>query len=225
VILLAAEPAGLRAETPRGPDELEWPGPRIAFGTNEVVHAGYEAPQTPSSSKPAEAPDARPASPRSDEGSSAKGASGTARPGTTPLLPPRPEKARDAPRGAPWGGPSSWLNVAGSLAAVLGLFFILAWALRKTTPAACPVLPPEVLEVLGRAPLAGRQQVHLIRLGRKLVLVSVTPAGVEALCEVTEAEEVDRLAGLCRQGRPDSATATFRQVFHQLAGTSAGRVR
>jgi flagellar biogenesis protein FliO len=148
-----------------------------------------------------------------------------ARPGTTPLAPPRSEKARDVPRAAPWGGPSSWLNVAGSLAAVLGLFFLLAWALRKTTPVACPLLPTEVVEVLGRAPLASRQQVHLIRLGRKLVLVSVTPAGVEALCEVTDAEEADRLAGLCRQGRPDSATATFRQVFHQLAGVSAGRSR
>jgi flagellar biogenesis protein FliO len=84
-------------------------------------------------------------------------------------------------------------------------------------------LPPEVFEVLGRAPLAARQQVHLLRCGRKLLLVSVTQAGTETLAEVTEPEEVDRLAGLCRQAHTQSATAAFRQVFGQWAPRHSGR--
>lgn len=119
--------------------------------------------------------------------------------------------------------PSSLLKVAGGLGAVLGLFLIVAWAMRRVAPANPPLLPSEVLEVLGRAPLAGRQQVHLIRLGRKLVLVSVTPAGVETLSEVTEPEEVDRLAGICRQAVPGSATAAFREVLQQVVGKAGGR--
>ena len=54
----------------------------------------------------------------------------------------------------------------------------------------------------GRAPLAGRQHVHLLRCGSKLLLVSVTPGGAETLTEVTDPAEVDRLAGLCRQAHP-----------------------
>jgi flagellar biogenesis protein FliO len=107
--------------------------------------------------------------------------------------------------------------MASSLAIVLGVFFLVAWGLRRATPAAGTVLPGEVFEVLGRAPMASRQQVHLLRCGHKLVLVSVTPAGAETLTEVTDPVEVDRLAGLCRQAHPHSATAAFRQVLGQFA--------
>jgi flagellar biogenesis protein FliO len=114
-------------------------------------------------------------------------------------------------------------TVGGSLAVVLGLFFIFAWAMRRAAPRGSAILPGEVFEVLGRAPLAGRQQVHLLRCGAKLLLVSITPAGTEALTEVTDPLEVDRLAGLCRQAHPHSATAAFRQVFQQLAPKRPGR--
>jgi flagellar biogenesis protein FliO len=110
------------------------------------------------------------------------------------------------------------VTVGGSLALVLGVFFLIAWAVRRAAPHGLTVLPSEVVEVLGRAPLAGRQQLHLLRCGKKLILVSVTPAGAETLTEITDPEEVDRLAGLCQQARPNSATAAFRQVLRQLAG-------
>jgi flagellar biogenesis protein FliO len=115
---------------------------------------------------------------------------------------------------------SGWRGVAtlgGSLAVVLGLFFIVAWVMRRTASGAPPLLPSEVVEVLGRAALAGRQQVHLIRLGAKLVLVSVSPTGIETLSEVTEADEVQRLVGLCRREHASSATAVFRRVFEQFS--------
>ncbi len=110
------------------------------------------------------------------------------------------------------------VTLGGSLALVLGVFFLIVWAVRCAAPRGLTVLPSEVVEVLGRAPLAGRQQLHLLRCGKKLILVSVTPAGAETLTEITEPEEVDRLAGLCQQARPNSATAAFRQVLRQLAG-------
>ena len=104
---------------------------------------------------------------------------------------------------------------------VLGLFFIVAWSMRRTTPGSCSILPAEVVEVLGRAPLTSRQQVHLIRLGSKLVLVCVAPEGVEALGEITDPVEVDRLAGMCRQSQPNSATTLFRQTLRQFNGSRA----
>jgi flagellar biogenesis protein FliO len=118
------------------------------------------------------------------------------------------------------GSLTAMISVGSSLAVVLGLFFLLAWAMRKTSPRGSIVLPGEVFEVLGRAPLSGRQQVHLLRCGSKLLLVSVTPGGAETLTEVTDATEVDRLAGLCRQAHPQSATTAFRQIFQQFAPRS-----
>ena len=110
--------------------------------------------------------------------------------------------------------------MGGSLAIVLGLFLVVAWAMRKAAPRGSMVLPREVFDILGRAALGARQQVQLLRCGNKLLLVSITPAGVETLTEVTDPLEVDRIAGVCQQSNLKSATAAFRQVFQQLAPAS-----
>ncbi len=132
-------------------------------------------------------------------------------------LPLPPPGGRDRTPQTPRRGLTSGVTVVSSLALVLGVFFLVAWGMRRAAPASGAALPNEVFEVLGRAPMATRQQVHLLRCGQKLVLVSVTPAGAETLTEITDPAEVDRLAGLCRQAQPNSATAAFRQVFGQFA--------
>ena len=114
-------------------------------------------------------------------------------------------------------GPPSMTTLLGSLGVVLGLFLVAAWLLRRRTPQSMTKLPNEVYEVLGRGALAGRQQVHLLRCGSKLVLVSVTPGGAETITEITDPQEVDRVAGICRQTHPHSSSAAFQQVFEQLA--------
>lgn len=115
---------------------------------------------------------------------------------------------------------SAMITVGGSLTIVLGLFFVVAWAMRKAAPRGSLLLPKEVFDILGRAPLGARQQVQLLRCGNKLLLVSITPNGTETLTEVTDPLEVDRIAGICQQAHPKSATTAFRQVFQQLAPKS-----
>jgi flagellar biogenesis protein FliO len=100
------------------------------------------------------------------------------------------------------------------------LFLLCAWAVRRGTRKANLSLPEGVVSVLGRVPLAARQFAELIRVGNKLVLVSVTPAGAETLTEVTDPVEIDRLLGLCQQRHAHSSTAEFDQVFRQLADES-----
>jgi flagellar biogenesis protein FliO len=132
-------------------------------------------------------------------------------PATMPLAPGR------EPRTNPLSGNVPPLVTAlGSLAVVLSLFFALAWVLRRSNPKSAALLPQDVVELLGRAPLPGRQQMQLIRCGNKLLLVCLSQAGAETLTEITDPQEVDRLAGLCRQAQPHSATATFQQIFQQL---------
>jgi len=135
-----------------------------------------------------------------------------------PLRPPSKSLPNGAATLAPSAsGPPTLISVVGSLGAVLGLFFLLAWAMRRGASGSPTLLPKEALEVLGRAPLAGRQQVYLVRLGNKLVLVSVSPAGVETLSEVTEPDEVQRLVAICLQGQPNSAALMFRQALDRFA--------
>ncbi len=204
--------------------------PAARWRTKDVAPAAYESPAegpSASDSKPREmpqesdlalapdSPTSKPIDPGEDTAEIPTG-----RAPSIPFGPSREEKDAGDRRG-PRTGVGSVLTVVGSLAVVLGLFAVFVWALRRTAPRGSLLLPTEVVETLGRAPLAGRQQVLLIRVGKRLLLLSVTPDGAETLTEIDDPDEVTRLAGLCRQSHPDSASATFRQVFSQLSAPGA----
>lgn len=241
LILIAALPTGVAAQGPMrlGPSDRPEAGtldnrdlPKELFGRPRqgAVQVNYEEPvQLPahpasrsgnpeSMSGPPEPPRRVPVSP-SPEPQATRTLSPSNRAAPIPLSSPdRSERGKEGNASSRIGGFQSLVTVGSSLAIVLGLFFVVAWMLRRTTPGNSALLPGDVVEVLGRTPLASRQQVHLIRLGSKLVLISVTPAGVEALSEVTDPEEVVRLTGLCRQAQPNSSTAMFRQMLDQFTG-------
>ena len=135
------------------------------------------------------------------------------------LEPPKKAQATTSPA----AGMPSASTMVGSLAMVVGLFLLVAWVLRRGMPKQPRVLPAGILEVLGRAPLVGRQQVHLVRLGNKLLLLAITPGGIETLSEVTDPVEIDRLAGMCQQSGADSSTRAFNQVLGEFSEPRAGR--
>lgn len=109
-----------------------------------------------------------------------------------------------------------------ALAVVIGAFLIFAWALRRGGRKAGhnSILPSDVVSMLGRVPIAARHFAVLLRVGNKLVLVSLTPTGPQTITEVTDPVEVDRLVGLCQQCNPHSTTKAFEQVFQQLSRES-----
>jgi flagellar biogenesis protein FliO len=100
------------------------------------------------------------------------------------------------------GGKDAALNAAASLGIVLALFLAVAWAVRRGAPKGYTPLPTEAVEVLGRATLVGRAQVHLVRCGNKIVLVHASAGGVETLTEITDPAEVDRLHSICHPAAP-----------------------
>ena len=136
---------------------------------------------------------------------------------STPVPERIPSTARDQ------SSVGTLVTVSSSLAIVLAVFFLVAWVSRRTAPNGLAPLPAEVVESLGRAPLIGRQQAQLLRVGKKLVLVSITPSGVETITEITDLAEVDRLASLCQQTRPGSITDSFRNILSQYANEPAPR--
>jgi flagellar biogenesis protein FliO len=112
---------------------------------------------------------------------------------------------------------SSIYTVLWALAIVIGLFLVCAWLLRRRGKITINALPADVVSVLGRVPLSSRHFAQLLRVGNKLVLVLLTPAGAEPIAEVTDPAEVDRIVGLCQQLDPHSATREFEHVFRQLS--------
>jgi len=127
-----------------------------------------------------------------------------------PHTPANSEKNKPNPGGLP-----SPMTIIGSLALVLGIFFLIIWLLRRTSLGGIGSLPADIFEVLGRAPLADRQQVHLVRCGKKLLLVAIGTASAATLTEITDSEEIDRLASLCRKPQPNGTASVLRQVFRR----------
>jgi len=104
-----------------------------------------------------------------------------------------------------------------SLAAVVGLFLLVAWIMRRAAPRATQSLPSDVVQVLGRAPLAARNMMHLVRIGSKLILISLNGQSVATLTEITNPQDVEQLLARCERSRPGSISSTFRHVLHQFA--------
>lgn len=194
--LLATYPVGLSAQGVSYPNR--------AMSANDVARVAYE--------QPAYGQGAATVEPQQAITADRSLSTGTT-PERMPLAPQSSKDHKDANK--PVGGLQRFVTVGGSLAVVLGVFFIFVWVLRRTSPNGQGTLPGEAFEVLGRAPLANHQQAHLVRCGSKLLLVAVSATGAQTLAEITDPEEVDRLAELCRQSRPGRSVASFRQVFRQ----------
>lgn len=109
------------------------------------------------------------------------------------------------------------------LVLVVGLFLLCMWALRRGTKRINGLLPKEAVSVVGRTPLGARHFAQLLRVGNKLVLISVTPSGAEPLTEVTDPVEVERLLGLCLEGAPPATATDYEQVFRRLSQAPAAK--
>jgi len=105
-----------------------------------------------------------------------------------------------------------------SLGLVLGLFLLVVWSVRRGVPKGAGLLPAEAVEVLGRAPISGRQQMHLVRCGNKLVLLSATGAGVETLTEISDPVEVARLQEICRH--TTTPASALKRLFGRMGAPS-----
>lgn len=103
------------------------------------------------------------------------------------------------------------------VAITVGLLLSFVWLLRSLSPKSSRQLPREVVEVLGRLPLAGKQTTQLVRVGSKLVLVAVTPEGATTLTEIADPEEVARLVAACDAGSGRGEGAAFDRMLEELA--------
>ena len=115
------------------------------------------------------------------------------------------------------GGVGPVVTMFASLFLVITTFLILALLFRKVSPKGSRPLPRELFENLGRAPLTQKFQLHLLRLGNRLILVSVTLDGVQPITEITDPDEVVQLLGLCRRLDANSSSENFKKIFNSLA--------
>ena len=88
-------------------------------------------------------------------------------------------------------------RIIGGLAVVIGGYLGLVWLLKIINPAGSGAIPREALEVVGSAPLNSKQNLQLIRLGSKLMLMIHGPDGTQPVGEVNDPAEVEHLLAIC----------------------------
>jgi flagellar biosynthetic protein FliO len=88
-------------------------------------------------------------------------------------------------------------RVALSLAAVLGLIVILFWAAKRFLPrrALGGQTPGGGMQLLARLPVAPKQSLLLVQVGRRLLVIGDSGTGLSTLCEITDPNEAAALIG------------------------------
>lgn len=110
------------------------------------------------------------------------------------------------------------------LGIVLVLVSLCVWGLRKWMPKSVRFGGGDTIRILSRKYLSGKQSLCLARIGRRVVLIGVTPDRISAISEITAPEEVASLVAAVERGRPDSFTSTFNHMSDQeLADEAEGR--
>ena len=108
---------------------------------------------------------------------------------------------------------SGVIRVLGALGVVLGCIFIVRYAGKKFLGLQTAGDSNGVIQVLCRIPIAPRQQLMLIQIGRKMLLIANCGTSMNTLCEISDADEVAALAGQLQQRRRTSATSAFLSLF------------
>jgi flagellar biogenesis protein FliO len=104
-------------------------------------------------------------------------------------------------------------RVSLALIAVITLIFLLRWGGKSLFPAAIAAGRGQTVKVLARCPLAPRQQVLLIQVGRRIVVAADCNSQLNSLCSITDADEVASLIGEIRRDKSSPISTPFTSWF------------
>ena len=108
------------------------------------------------------------------------------------------------------------MRVAAALGAVIALILILRWVgQRALANGAVRGGKSAAVRVLSRTILAPKQQVLLLHVGKRIVVVGDSGGRMSPLCEIAEPDEVAALVGASQSVGCESAKAVFGSVFRR----------
>jgi flagellar biogenesis protein FliO len=117
-----------------------------------------------------------------------------------------------------------WPRVLLSLAAVAGLIVLARFLLKKANLSSRGLGKCAAMEVLGRSSLSMKHQLVLVRLGQRVLLLGLSPQGVNTLSELTAAQEIAQVLDSLRTGRGDEFLKTLQDKTAQFAEADAREV-
>lgn len=115
---------------------------------------------------------------------------------TVPLRRANRTSGSGTPQGDGESGPPVWYRTQiGALAVVLAAIAVCFWALRRWAPT-LRVRSAGAIRVVARTPLGPRQTIAVVQLGRRFLILGVSPGRVDNLGNVDDPREAGELAAL-----------------------------
>lgn len=103
-----------------------------------------------------------------------------------------------------------WVQTLAALALVAGLIFLAGRLLRRANRGGVTA-GSDVVEILARKGVGPKQQILLVRIGQRILVVGSSAAGLSALSEFTEEREIAALAESIAAAKGES----FLNVLHR----------
>ena len=108
--------------------------------------------------------------------------------------------------------PYSYPKILLAMAFVLGLIFALKWGTAKVAPG-ISLKSNKAISVLSRLPIGPRQQLILVKVGRRAVLVGHAGVHMNPICEITDADELAHLIGQSETEKSPLPLGGFASLF------------
>jgi flagellar biosynthetic protein FliO len=104
------------------------------------------------------------------------------------------------------------LELLWPLLLVLGVIAGAAFVIRKVLPRGNRLGGGGVIDVVASHYLSSKQSLCLVRLGKRAVLLGVTPERITPIAEVSQPEELAEIVSAIERKRPSSFTSTFARL-------------
>jgi len=109
----------------------------------------------------------------------------------------------------------SMVRVIAALIGVVSLIFLLKWCARGMLGHTGTTRVSNPISVVARSNIAPRQQLVLVQVGRRLVLVGNAGGAMNALCEIKDPAEVSELLGKMASDKSGSIARSFGNLFRK----------
>ena len=100
-----------------------------------------------------------------------------------------------------------------SLAVVLGLIFVLRWGAQRLFGKTVASRASRAVQVLSRNVISPKQQLLVVQVGRRLVVVGDSGQQMNALCEITDPDEITALVGQLHEEKGEITGNPFGALF------------
>ena len=109
-------------------------------------------------------------------------------------------------------------RVAWALGVVLVLILLARWVAKRFFGVTGTARGTRAVQVLSRSPISPRQQLVVIRVGRRLIVAADGGGQMNTLSEITDADEVAALIGQVQEDHNGRAGHSFGNLFGKMRG-------